>query len=63
MALAENVSFKSFGMICRLLRLSLLPDELPRDRRDSDGFFSTKLVNRPSVSSCNTTDLPLVTLK
>ena len=62
MALAENASFNSFGIICQSPLFSSLPDELPMDRRDSDGFFSTKLVSRPSVSSYNTTDLSLITL-
>ena len=63
MALAENASFKSSGVICQSPLLSLHPDELPMDRRDSDGFFSTKLASRPSISSYNTTDLSLITLK
>ena len=62
-ALAKNGSFNSSGIIWRSPLLSLLPDKLLIDRRDSDGFFSTKLVSRPSVSSYNTTDLSLITLK
>ena len=46
MNFAENASFKiSFP----------LPDKLSMDRRDSDGFFSTRLVSRSS-NSYNTTD-------
>ena len=63
MALAKNVSFKNSGIICQSPLLFSLPDEFPRDRRDSDGFVSTKLVSRPSTSSYNETDLSLITLK
>ena len=52
-----------YGIIWQSPLLSLLPDELPMKRRDSDGLFSTKLVSRPSVSSYNTTDLSLIMLK
>ena len=40
----ENTSFKSSGIICWPPLPSLLPDELSRDKRDSDGFFSTRRV-------------------
>ena len=40
----ENAWFKMSGIIHQLPLFSLLPDELPMDRRDSDGFFLTKLV-------------------
>ena len=55
-ALDENALFKSSGIICQSLLLSLLLDELPSDRRDSEGFLSIKVI---SVSSCNATDLKL----
>ena len=60
MALAENAPFKSSGVICQSSLFSLLPDEFPMNKRDSDGFFSTKLVSRPSISSYN---LSLITIK
>ena len=41
MAFAENASSKSVGIICQP---SSLPDELPMDKWDSDGFFSTRKV-------------------
>ena len=64
-ALPKNALFKSSGIIFQSPLLSSLPDELPMDRRDSDGFFSTKLVSRPRVtcSSHDTTDLSLIALK
>ena len=62
-ALAENASFKSSGIICQSPLLSSLLDELPMDRRDSDRFFSTKLASRPSISSYSKTDLSLITPK
>ena len=40
-AFAENASFRSSGVICQSPLPSSLPDELPMDRTDSDGFFST----------------------
>ena len=43
-------SFKSYGVICWLPLLFLL-DKLPMDKRDSDGFFLTKLVCGYSNSS------------
>ena len=55
-AFTENALFKSSGIICRPVSLFLLSDELPMDRRESDNFFSTKLVCRFSDSSYNTTD-------
>ena len=54
MDFAENASFKSSGVTARLP--FLLSDELSVDRRDSEGFFSTRLVGRFSDSSYNTTD-------
>ena len=62
-ALAENSSFKSSGIIWRSSLLSLLPNELSMDKIDSNGFFSTKLVSRPSISSYNMTDLSLIMLR
>ena len=62
MWLLLDASFISSSVICQSQLLSSLPDELPMDRRDSNGFLSTKLVSRPSVSSYNTTDLSLITL-
>ena len=52
----ENTSFKS----CSLSPQPWLLDELSMDKRDSDGFFSTRLVDRDSDSSYNTTDLSLI---
>ena len=63
MASAENASFKSSGIICPLPLPSSLRNELPMGRRNSSGFFSTKLVRRHSVGSYNTTDLSLIALK
>ena len=49
MPLAENASFKRSGVIFRWPLLLTLPDELPMDKRDSNGFFSTNLVSRPLI--------------
>ena len=64
MAFAENASFKHSDVICQSPLLSSLPDKLPMDKTDSDGFFSivTKLVCRYSDSSYNTTVLSLIIL-
>ena len=53
-------SFKSSGIICRLPLPSSLPDELPMDRRDSNSFFSTRIVYTVSDSIYNTTDSSLI---
>ena len=63
MDFAENTLFKSSGVIYCLRLPFLLPDELSMDRRDNEGFFSTRLVGRSSDSSYNTTDWSLITLK
>ena len=42
--LLKTLWFKSSGIICQSPLPSLLPDELPMDRIDSDGFFSTQRV-------------------
>ena len=44
MDFAENALFKSSGIICQTQLPFSLPDELSMDKRDSDGFFSTRLV-------------------
>jgi hypothetical protein len=43
--LAENTPFESSGVICRSPPLSLLLDELLMNKRDSNGFFSTRRVS------------------
>ena len=57
----EDALFKSNGNIC----WSPLPpflDQLSMDKRNSNGFFSSRLVCRTSDSSCNSTDWSLVTV-
>ena len=56
----ENALFKSSGDICWPPLPSSLLDELSMYKRDSDGFFSRRLVCRYSDSSYNLTDLTLV---
>ena len=57
----ENALLKSSGDICWSPLPSLLLDQLSEDKRDSDGFFSCRLVCRTSDSSYNSTDSSLVT--
>ena len=59
---AENALFKSFSDICWLPLPSSLLDQLSVDKRDSGGFFSSRLVCRTSDSSYNSTDSSLVTV-
>ena len=58
----ENALFKSYGVICWSSRSSLLLDELSTYKRDSDGFFSTRVVYtcRFSYTSHNSTDSWLI---
>ena len=56
----ENALFKSSADIYWLPLPSSLLDELSMDKRDSDGFFSNRIVCRTSDSSHNSTDLSLV---
>ena len=57
----ENALFKSYGGICWSSRSSSLLDELSMHKRDSDGFFSTRVVYRSSYTSHSSTDSWLVT--
>jgi hypothetical protein len=41
-AFAENISFKSSGIICWSPLPSSLPGKFSTDKRDSTGFFSTQ---------------------
>ena len=59
----ENALFKSSDKICWPLLPSLLLDKFSMDKRDSDGFFSRRLVCRRSDSSYNSTDSSLVTVE
>ena len=59
---AENALFKSSGDICWSPPPSLLLGQLSVNKRDSDGFFSSKLECRTSDSSYNSTDSSLVTV-
>ena len=45
-----------------LLITSVLLDELSMDKRDGDGFFSTRLACRTNDRSCSSTDSSLVTV-
>ena len=58
----ENALFKSSGDICWPPLPSSLLDKLSMDKRDSDGFFSKRLVHvcRSSDRSYNLTDSSLV---
>ena len=58
----ENASFKSFGDICQSPLPSPLLDKLSVTKRDSNGFFSRKIVGRSSDSSYNSTDSSLNTV-
>ena len=51
MAFTENASFKSSGVICWSPLPSSLPDELSMDKRDSNGFFSTRMVCMDTTGS------------
>ena len=58
----ENALFRSSGNIgCASLPSSLF-EELSMNKRDSDGFFSRRLVYRSSVSSYRLTDSSPVTV-
>ena len=67
MAFSINILFKSYmyGVIFRPQLLSWLHDELSMHIRDSNGFFSTRLVcrDRDTCSSYKATDLLLFLLK
>ena len=52
----ENALFKSSGDICWSPLPSSLLDQLSVDKRDSNGFFSSRLVCRTRDSSYNSTD-------
>ena len=58
----ENALFRSSGDICCAPLLCLLLIELSMNKRDSDGFFSRRLVCTTSDSSYKSTDSSLVTL-
>ena len=58
----ENALFKSYGEICWSPLPSLLLDELLMNKRDSNGFFSTRLARRPNDKIYNSTDSSLVTV-
>ena len=58
----ENTLFKGYGDIWWSPLPSSLLDQLSVDQRDSDGFFSSRLVCRTSNSSYNSTDSSLVTV-
>ena len=65
MAFSINILFKSYmyGVIFRPQLLSWLHDALSTHIRDSNDFFSTRLVCRDSDSSYKATDLLLFLLK
>ena len=58
----ENTLFNSSGDIYWSPLPSSLLGQLLMDKRDSDGFFSSRLVCRTSDSSYNSTDSSLVTI-
>ena len=60
--LVGNALFKSSGDICWSPLPSSLLDELLVNKRDSDGFFSRRLVSRSSDRSYNSTDSSLNTV-
>ena len=59
-AFVENALFRSSGNICWPPLPSSLLDKFLIDKRDSDGFFSWRLVSRSSDRSYNSNDLSLV---
>ena len=60
LAFIENALLKSSDDICWPPLSSSLLDELSMDKRDSDGFFSRRLVCKSSDRSYNLTDSSLV---
>ena len=56
----ENALFRSYGDICCASLPSLLLNELSMNERDSDGFFSKRLVCGTSDISYNLTGSSLV---